>query len=203
MFPRKFLVSSLISLLAIGGSTPDWGMAKPSSNDAQLEQDTRLADTLSLPGGTRKVSLSTSGENVRTVLHDLSQQGGFNLMMDDSVSGAVSVELSNVTIQQAVQAVAAMADLWILPQDGGIYLVISRQAAMDKGLNRGVSKVIQVHYSNANRIANILNKSLFASTTSSASGSSSSGSSNSSPLKVKGDPRTNTVIVVGTAREIV
>lgn len=211
-----WLAVSLIGLLAVGLGLPEASPAQSvnlysgnSGRAALMDRDAGLNESLNLPGGSRKISLSASGENIRTVLRDLSRRGGFNLVMDDSVSGNVSVELANVTINQAVQAVATMADLRILPQDGGIYLAISRQAAMEKGLNRSLSKVIQVYYANANRIANILNRSLFAdSTTASGSssatagGASSSGGGSNAFLRVKGDPRTNTIIVVGTARDI-
>jgi len=165
-----------------------------------------LVGKLNLPGGNRKVSLSVSNENVRTVLHNLAQQGGFNLVMDDSVTDPVSVELHNVTINEAVRSVAMMGNLKVLPQAGNIFLVISSQAAQDKGLNRSFSQTIPVHNGSAVRIANLLNQSLFslpANSGSSAASFSPSGTGSGTQYnKVTADPRSNSIMVVGTERDV-
>src|SRR5690348_1283405 len=148
---KKVLVPFLVLMLA-GTATCPPGLAQVNYQDASLDETTPLDNVLSLPNGSRKVSVSVTNENIRTVLHDLTQQGGFNLLMDESVSGNVTVELNNVTLNQAVQSVAALGDLLVVKQSGGIYLAISRQAAQDKGIARQLSKVIKIYYSNANRI---------------------------------------------------
>lgn len=210
---KKMLTSVLTGLFAIQASMPavlfpDFALAQSiptasMSSQVALDHNTNLADTLTVPGGSKKTSLSVSGESVRTVLRGLATQGGFNLVMDESVTGNISVELSQVTINQALQSVATLANLKIIKQNGGIYLAISQQAAQDKGIARELSKVIKVSYSNASHIADVLNRSLFASAGSSTSSSSSSGSTSSGGQeKVKADSRTNTLIVVGSARDI-
>ena len=193
---RKLIVPSLLCLIAAQAGLPFLAFSQTSTG--LLDTDTSLNAPFSVPGGRKRISLTTLSENVRLVLHNLAQQGGFNLVMDDSVSGNVSISLSNVTVNQAMQAVATMADIQIIPQPGNIYLAISSQALTDKGINRALSKVIKLHYANANRIASLLNKSLFA-----PPGNNTAATGTSTAImKVKGDPRTNTIIVVGTAREI-
>lgn len=158
--------------------------------------------TIHVPNGTHKmVSVSSTDENIRNVLHNLAEQGGFNLVMDDSVDGNVTVELKRVTLDQALQSVAELGDILLLPQKGNIFLAIARQAAQEKGLSRQLSKMIPVKYANATRLATMLNQSVFSNNTN----SSSRGGSNtntSAVLKVKADARTNSIVVVGTAQEI-
>lgn len=202
---KKVLVPFLVLMLA-GMATCPPGLAQANYQDASLDETTPLDNVLSLPNGSRKVSVSVTNENIRTVLHDLTQQGGFNLLMDESVAGNVTVELNNVTLNQAVQSVAALGDLLVVKQSGGIYLAISRQAAQDKGIARQLSKVIKIYYSNANRIAGVLNQSIFATANTSgggAGGSAAGGAAGGTTMqKAKADPRTNSIIIVGTAREI-
>lgn len=206
---RKMLVPYLI--IAMGGMAicPISSLAQkvyqPNpllDSGAASEGSTVLDGAIHVPNGSRKiVSVSVASQNIRSVLHDLADQGGFNLVMDESVDGNVTVELTKVTLDQALQSVASLGDILLLPQRGNIYLAVSRQAAQDKGLSRQLSKIIPVHYTNATRIAGVLNQSIFG-TTNSTSGGSGGSSSPNSVVKVKADPRTNSVVVVGTAREI-
>jgi general secretion pathway protein D len=198
LMSRKRLIASLLCLLTAHAGLPFVAVAQPATG--LFDNGASLNAPLNLPGGNKRVSLTTFSENVRLVLHNLAKQGGFNLVMDDSVSGNVSISLNNVTINQAMQAVATMADVQIMPQAGNIYLAISNQASQDKGVNRSLSRVIKLHYASANRIATLLNKSLFAPP--GAGGGNSTGSSTTTLMKVKGDPRTNSIIVVGTPRDL-
>ena len=209
---KKMLVPFLVLMLA-GTATCPPGLAQAAYKDASLDETTQLDSIINLPGGSKKISLDVSNENIRSVLHDLASQGGFNLVMDESVTGNITVSLNNVSLNQAVQSVSALGDLLVVKQSGGIYLAISRQAAQDKGIARQLSKVIRIYYSNANRIANVLNQSIFASAGASASGASGGGTASSGSAggsggatggiqKAKADPRTNTIVIVGTSREI-
>ena len=153
-----------------------------------------LNTVVTVPNGGQLVSVEVQNENIRTVLHDLAQQGGFNLMMDESVAGNITTQMSRVSINQALQSIADMNGLIITKQPGNIFLIIGRQAASDKGISRQLSKVIKIYYSNASRIANTLNQSIFSDTTAGASGTG--------PGRVQPDNRTNSIIVVGTQREI-
>jgi type II secretory pathway component GspD/PulD (secretin) len=211
---KKLLVPYLVFALCGLAVCPAPGLAQkvytanPTLDTTpSLDSATILDGDIHVPNGSRiVVSISSAGESIRTVLHNLAEQGKFNLVMDDSVDGNVTVELKRVSLNQALQSVASLGNLLLLPQKGNIYLAISRQAAQDKGLSRQLSKMIPVRYSNANRLATILNQSLFSngnSNSSSSTGASSSGSSGSTAvMKVKADSRTNSLVVVGTAREI-
>ncbi len=174
---------------------------------ANLDENTVLDGNVHVPHGTQKINtLSYTHQNIKDVLHDLAEEGQFNLIMDDSVSGNVTLELSNVTLDQALQAVANLGDLLILPQRGNIFMAITRSAASTKGVSRQLSKLIPIRYTNATRIATLLNQTVFSSSGGSSSGGSgaSSGSSGGggSVTKVKADLRSNSIMVLGTAQEI-
>lgn len=139
-------------------------------------------------------SLDEANGNIRQMLRSLAQQAGFNLVLDDSVTGDVTLTLENVSINQALDALTAMSGVEIIPKSGNIFLAIQKEAAAEKGLSRQFSKVIPVRYSNAQRLAGTLNVSLFAADT--------TNSSQQAVQKIQADSRTNSLIVLGTPREI-
>ncbi len=164
----------------------------------ELDRSYVLKSEITVPGGQNRIDLNSYGESVQSVLRQIAAQGGFNLMIDPSVSGTVSIDMYDITVNQALEAVADLANLVILPKSGNIYLAITKEKAEEKGLNRHLSKVIRINYSNAKRIANVLNSSIFSKDS---SGGSASSQNTEAPL-ARADARTNSVIVVGTTREI-
>jgi general secretion pathway protein D len=194
------LVTLLIAVLATPALCPIPVMAQ----SLRLDQSTVIDGQVNIPNGEQLVSVSVANENIRTVLRNLSEKGGFNLVMDESVTGQVTVELNKVSINHAVQSVAALGDLKILKQSGNIFLAISRQMAQQKGLERQHSKIIPVSYTNATRIASVLNQSIF--TDPAAAGGAAVGAAGGGagmmPQKATADARTNSIILVGTAQDI-
>lgn len=210
---KKSLVPFLVVMLTGTSVCPLPALAQSHLGVATLDQNTVLSGKINVPNGNAKVSFSADSENIRSVLRDLSLQGGLNLVMDESVSGNVTIEMSNVSLNQALNAVAALGDLKLLKQSGNIYLAISRQAAIEKGLDRQLSKVIPLNYTSAMRVAQTLNNSIFATNTGGTGGTSggnaggatsggAGGSTSTGPQKAKADARTNSIILVGTAQDI-
>jgi general secretion pathway protein D len=203
---KKSLVPFLVFMLAGTSVCPLPALAQSRLGVGSLDQNTVLNGKINVPNGSVKVSFSADNDSIRSVLRDLSVQGGLNLMMDESVTGNVTIEMTNVTLNQALDSVAALGDLKILKQGGNIYLAISRQAAIEKGLDRQLSKVIPLSYTNAMRVAMTLNNSLFAPVNSAnggAGGGTTAGAgATGGPQKAKADARTNSIILVGTAQDI-
>uniref|UniRef100_UPI003594251F secretin N-terminal domain-containing protein n=1 Tax=Vampirovibrio sp. TaxID=2717857 RepID=UPI003594251F len=202
------LAPLLIAVLATQTLYPLPAMAQARLGTASLDQNTSIDGAVNIPNGGKLVSISVANENIRTVLRTLSEQGGFNLVMDESVSGLVTVELNKVSINQAVQSVAALGDLKILKQSGNIFLAVSRQMSQQKGLERQLSKIIPVSYTNATRVASILNRSIFANADpmGAAGGTGAGGGGGAAggmmPQTAMADARTNSIILVGTAQDI-
>ena len=201
---KKSLVPFLVLMLAGTSVCPIPALAQSYTGVGSLAQSTPLAGTINVPNGGTKVSFSADNESIRSVLRNLSLKGGLNLMMDESVHGNVTVEMSNVTLNQALESVAALGDLRLLKQSGNIYLAISREASIEKGLDRQLSKVIPVSYTNANRVAQVLNSSLFVPSGNQQGGGGAGGGGMMGmiPQKARADARTNSIILVGTAHDI-
>ena len=209
---RNWLVPFMVSMLAVQ-ACPELALAQSMSSDVSMDEGATISGSINVPGGNKMTSVSVSNENVRTVLRNLSQQAGCNLVMDDSVTGNVSLELSHVTVNQAIQSVAAMSNIRILRQEGNIFLAIGRTAADTKNISRQLSRVIHISYAGAQHVADVMNKTLFAppmDATTGAAGGTGAAASTSTAATVgtpgrpwaQADARTNSVIVVGSDRDI-
>ncbi len=71
------------------------------------------------------ISLSVVDGDVRSVLLSTARMGGFNLVLDDSVSGTVTVSLQDVEPIDAMHLVAGAGNL-LMEQVGGNYVVTAR-----------------------------------------------------------------------------
>ncbi len=190
-FQKPILVMVSLSVMLTGSL-----MAPVIPTSYALEgEEYSLTDSISVPGGAKQVNIDASNENVRAVLHTLSDRAGFNLMMDDSVNGNISLELHNVSVNEALKAVTSLANLELVKKNGNIYLVVSKEVAKEKGMDRAFSKVVKVRYSNANRIAAILNQTIFSPPT-------GQQQQQVNDQKVRADSRTNNLILAGTPAEI-
>ncbi len=198
---KKTLAPLLVAMMTLQAVSPLPTMAQSRLATGSLDNTALLDETLSVPNGNRRITLSVDNQNIRNVLYALADTGKFNLVMDDSVTGNVTIDLSKVSINQALQSIASLGNLKILKQSGNIYLVMSRATAEAKGLDRQLSKVIPLHYTNATRVASMLNNSLLAGSAS-GSGSSAGGASGTATQSATAEARTNSIILVGTAQKI-
>lgn len=159
-----------------------------------------------LPGQGKWVSFSVRGANVGDMLRAIGRQGGFNVMVDDSVDGHVSVDLANVPVPLALQALATQHQLHYAMQDEKTLLVYSGQTLTDRELRRTHTDIIPLQYANAAVLANILNSTVFAQqpdATLGTPGNPIGGQNNANQLlAVTPDFRTNSLIVVGTERDV-
>lgn len=201
---KKTLAPLLVAMMILQGASPLPIMAQSVLGAGALDHTALLDETLNVPNGNRRISLSVDNQNIRNVLYALADTGKFNLVMDDSVTGNVTIDLSKVTINQALQSIASLGNLKILKQSGNIYLVMSRETAQAKGLDRQLSKVVALHYTNATRVASMLNNSLLANAspngTTAAAGAGGAGGNVMQPATA--EARTNSIILIGTAQTI-
>jgi type II secretory pathway component GspD/PulD (secretin) len=198
--PLVLLLAS--SLLLTASSSPVMSFLSVAQaqqlSEKSADKPASMNTSLMVPNGERKISLEFANTSIRTVLNNIARAGQLNLMMDESVAGNISTDLNNITINQALESVAALGNLLIVKQRGNIYLAIGKEAADTKGISRQLSKVVKIHYSTAARIATLLNQSLF----STGGTTGSSGSGGTALSKAQADARTNSVLIVGTQQDI-
>lgn len=138
----------------------------------------------------RQISMSLRDSDVRQVLRMLADKAGMNILMHDSVSGNVTLDLVNVSLNKAFEYVMVMNDLayWV---DGNTLIIASKSAAKDLAFSQQQIRTFNVKYENAGRIAEFLNKNIFK--------LKNPGLSNDEIAIT--NPNTNQIMIVGTEKD--
>ena len=150
------------------------------------------------------ISFQVVDADVRSVLMSAARMGHFNLVLDDSVQGTVTLNLKNVEPVEVLRFVSGARNL-ALQELGGTFVVTG--AARQSGM-RGIHS-FPVHYGDPEELKNALNLSLgFAGKDDSTSNKEHiDGESADTPEKTEGrgrvlvDRATNTLVLYGTPAE--
>ena len=110
----------------------------------------------SLPAVTGHISLSVRYTDVAEVFEMLSREGKTNILLSSDVKGDVSINLYDVTLDQAVRTVAAAAGYAVETDDGTYYIVTREEAGKD--IAGGLTEVrsFTVQYSDPDLVSEIL-----------------------------------------------
>jgi type II secretory pathway component GspD/PulD (secretin) len=107
-----------------------------------------------------KVSLSLREAPIADVLNTLAQQGNFNIILDESVQGKLTIDIKNISINKALEYIFTVAEL-SYNKDGNTVIVASKAASDTKNLNARTLKAIPVLYRDASVVAQQLNNTIF------------------------------------------
>ncbi|MBY0405418.1 MAG: secretin and TonB N-terminal domain-containing protein [Cyanobacteria bacterium] len=138
-----------------------------------------------------KVSMYLRDVSIRDVLNLIAKQGNFNVIIDESVTGNVSVDIKNISINKALDYIFTIGNL-SYNRDGNTLIIATTQEASNKNLNAKTFKAIPVLYKNATLIATQLNQTLFSIPV--------AGSSNRAIAA--SDPDSNSLLIMGTDSDI-
>lgn len=158
--------------------------------------------SLPVPGGSRKVTMSLHGISVQDALRALGKKGGFNVLIDESVTGSISVDLNNVTIQDALETIKSYGHLAYAIQ-GNNLMVADATSEKGQSFRKSTTRIFPLHNANARVVADILNNTIFSDTVGNSSGAGTStptGGGSGNP--VTADFHTNSLIVVGEPKDI-
>ena len=106
------------------------------------------------------LTMSLRDSDCRQLLRMLADKAGMNIIIHDSVSGNVTLDLVNITLNKAFEYVMILNNLsyWI---DGNTLIVASKDASKDLGFAQQQIRTFDVKYENAGRIAEFLNKNIY------------------------------------------
>lgn len=154
---------------------------------------------LNAEAGAEPVSLHVADGNVSDVLSTVSYIGGINIVVDDSVSGTVSMNLDGVEPEEAVELIAAAKGLSV-EQRGDVF-VVSTLKSGNSALYR--TYTYPINYADLGTVHDAVSMALRKTDwkDSSSSGASKSGEDNRVNERVLVDSGTNTLILYGTAAE--
>ena len=125
----------------------------PVKGQVTIARDVNIA-------GNQAVSVNMRDADLRDVLNLMARQGNFNIVLDPSVQGTLTVDITNVSINKALEYIFTVSDL-SYAKDGNTLLVASSQAAETKNMTAKTLKAIPVLYRSAEIVADKLNKTIF------------------------------------------
>lgn len=194
----KLAVLSLMTgtILSVGLLKTSEFPVKAVELQADVATTEYLKQPINVKGGDQTIMMALRNMNLQDLLKILASQAGFNILLDESVEGNISVDFNNVTINQALETVKDYANL-VYMQDDKTLVVASKESPLSKNINQQVSQMIPIKYVNAKLITEILNNTVF--TADSSSAAAASGASNK---KASTEYRTNSVLIVGTDNDI-
>ena len=159
-------------------------------------KDNHITDTINLNDNVRitnsktKINLSLRDSDVKQVLRMFAQKAGLNVIFHNSVNGKVTLDLVNVTLNDAFLLVLRSAELtYVL--DGKNIIVASSSQGSSLSFSKQNLNIIPIKYERAQNIADFLNNNIF--------GSNITGLTNDKI--VTSNPATNEILLFGTQND--
>ncbi len=141
--------------------------------------------------GYKRVNLSLRDSDIRQTLRMLADKAGVNIAFDESVDGKITLDLNDITINDAFSIIFKSSQLSYV-MDGNTIIVMNLESAKNIAYTRKSMTVLPVKYVNSSRIAQFLNSNLFS--------SNIYGLSNK-PI-VTSNPSTNQIVIFGTNADV-
>lgn len=185
------LASCMISYMTLGPVLADNSPVLRSTVEKAVPSIS-LKDDVKIDKYNRLISISLRDSDLRQVLRMLADRAGMNIVLDDSVSGKVSLDLVNSTINKAFQYIFQLNKL-NYSLDGNTLVVATAEKINELGLNRTQMKPIKVRYYEADIVAKFLNTNVFA--------TNRPGSNGAFPSIVT-NPKTNEIIIFGNSNDV-
>lgn len=145
------------------------------------------------------ISVSISDMPLQDAIRLVAQKGRLNLVIEDDLKTRVNVEFKGVRLGDALDALFAMGGAQAIWR-GNVFAVIGKRKAFERGLLSNNARVFKLRYASATRVAEFLNTSALTSAYSGGTGSQGGGQQQLELAKA--DPRTNSVLVFGTAGDL-
>ena len=125
-----------------------------ASNKVKLEGD------VSLSKGNQIISVSLRDTDVKQALRMFADKAGLNIIFHDSVKGKITMDLVNVTLNNAFKMIMQMSELtYVIDHD--TIMVMSSQAAKNLNVSMEDMDIIPVKYVDASAMARFLNTNVF------------------------------------------
>jgi type II secretory pathway component GspD/PulD (secretin) len=168
-----------------GGTTPAVDTKKPVRGQVAISR------AVNATTDTEKITLGLRDVSLREVLYTLAEAGNFNIIVDESVSGSLTVDIKNISINKALEYIFTVADL-SYTKDGNTLIVATKDEAENKNLNAKTFRAIPVQYKSAQIVADALNNTLFR----------ISRPGGSARAVAAADPDSNSLLIIGTDTDL-
>ncbi|MGD9580318.1 MAG: secretin N-terminal domain-containing protein [Vampirovibrionia bacterium] len=179
----SIMAGAVITTGIIGGNTASCVQAASFATSQES-----LVTPVTVHGGDTKLNMRLRNIELRDLLKMLSVRIGFNILLDESVTGLISVDLNDITVNQALETIKDYASL-VYMQDDQTLVVSSKDSTLATSISQQISQMIPIKYVNARLISQLLNSTVF-------SGGKDGGK------KASTEFRTNSVVIIGSDNDI-
>ena len=146
-----------------------------------------LDGSVELNNGNRRISVSLRDSDLKQALRMIADKAGLNIIFHSSVSGNITLDLVNVTLNDAFKMIMQASDLSFFI-DKGTLIVMTKEASLKSDIGKQNMMTIQVKYTDAAKVADFLNSNVFS--------TNRPGLSNNKIVVT--NPVTNELIIFGT-----
>lgn len=169
---KKMVVSTCLLAFIGGHATPlaastSYQSGIAANTTAPVEQaksetpkNVILKGEVSLAKGNQKVAVSLRDSDVKQVLRMFADKAGLNIVFHKSVEGKITLDLVNVTLNDAFNMIMDMAELTYIIENDTL-LVASSEEAKNLNFTKENMSAVPVKYIDANKAATFLNKNIF------------------------------------------
>ena len=161
---RLLFVAGCATLLAgnVTSAAPleyDLGQADVRT-DYEIQNKIKLAGDVNFDDHGQLITLSLRGTDVQQVLRMFADKAGLNIIFHDSATGAVTLDLVDVTLEDAFKMVMKMCSLTYVIKDKTM-MVVSTSQAEKLNLSKDNISILPVKYADAAYLAHFLNTNVF------------------------------------------
>jgi type II secretory pathway component GspD/PulD (secretin) len=139
---------------AVPAATPTTTPGAPPTLGPSLRIVTP-APALLQEASTGRFTLDIRSLPIEEVFDLLSRRDKVNIIVTKGVTGSVSVKLYNVTVSQAIHAVASAAGYWVEMRNGD-YVILGKESSLDIPGAQTQIKTFTVQYSDVKQVADLL-----------------------------------------------
>ena len=160
---KRFLSAALLlAFTAPSGFTyPSYNNGYGSSSNLSSPVTTLLSGDIALTNNNDKITLSLRDSDVKQVLRMFADKAGKNIVFHSSVAGKVTLDLVDMPINEAFSLVLQVSGLNYYIQDNTL-VVIAKTNADNAVFSKQEMMVFPVKYVSASKVAQFLNKNVFA-----------------------------------------
>lgn len=133
---------------------PKLRSAYTNPNNIKLEGD------VSLSRGNQIISVSLRDSDVKQALRMFADKAGLNIIFHNSVSGKITLDLVNVTLNDAFKMIMQMSELTYVI-DNDTIMIMSSAASKNIDISKENMSIIPIKYVDATAIAHFLNTNIF------------------------------------------
>lgn len=104
-----------------------------------------LDNSIDLNNGNRKISVSLRDSDLKQTLRMIADKAGLNIIFHSSVGGTITLDLVNVTLNDAFKMIMQASDLSFFI-DKGTLVVITKEASLSSDIGKQNMMTIPVKY---------------------------------------------------------